>query len=95
MILPIYEIAFDCVDPYRVADFWRNTLDYVQEMPTAEEMEAAYTKHPEWRDIAIVKSSGCFHSAHLAWTREHSPTQKGTSSKLITEATGRDGSALL
>jgi glyoxalase superfamily protein len=55
MILPIYEIAFDCLDPYRVADFWRNTLDYVQEMPTPEEMDAAYAKHPEWRDIAIVE----------------------------------------
>jgi hypothetical protein len=55
MILPIYEIAFDCLDPNRVAAFWRGALDYVQQMPTPEEMEAAYAEHPEWRDIAIVE----------------------------------------
>ena len=55
MILPIYEVAFDCFDPYRVAAFWRAALEYVQDMPTAKELEAAYAAHPEWRDIAIVE----------------------------------------
>lgn len=55
MILPIYEIAFDCFDPHRVAAFWRAALEYEQDMPTAKELDAAYAAHPEWRDIAIVE----------------------------------------
>lgn len=55
MILPIYEIAFDCLDPNRVATFWRTALEYVQKLPTSEELEAAYAAHPQWRNIAIVE----------------------------------------
>ena len=64
----LFGITFDCAAPGAVAAFWREALDYVQQMPSPEELEAAYAAHPEWRSMAVVEDELARHPRLLLQT---------------------------